>query len=1505
MPSPSRSSPPKRRSSLKDRRSSLQGYLLSRQTESNSRSSLLGRIFARMAERANRDGDGDQDDEDEGDEEDDLDLMEDRHLDLLCTPPAARSPDTVNEIMEFLPNLAPDIMGNLSEDNLGLVACTCLYHFFGPGEVICEPDEDAQFFFIVLRGVVDVEEPTLHHQEHHRGLNPADGSWQHRRKRTTEWKEGEAFSHLPLATGTAQYGYMAKVGDPYEGASLLILPKETYEQVLQRGVERSMSRAVATLRATHFFASWSERSMERLYFWFTRQTFAADEDLVKHGEKADSCFVILSGRCNVIVPLNEEELAEQAAEQARNAPPKRQSKLRRKSTHGEEEGGPAPRRNSVSGRTSNAHGEGESGPPARRNSVVGASGPVEEVSDGSDRLQGPGGHRRSSVGTDERAKMAASALAALGGAQRERRSSCSSMLEAVPAPLKSSEYAQYVSDKYDKVVQRTVDNTVVEVDSDTSAEASFKTPPNDGSTEPSFKGQRRNSLVDAVDSVRLRTRKAGDSSFAGGSAHLPRRNSCSITSVLGATTQASDPLPRRNSSVANSVLAAAADASANAGQPGSAFANVVMAAQAAHRHASCSNTMASLDNLLNNDSDEESEPLEEEGSGARSSIARRNSITVSSGDKFMNTVAGLSSDLQQQQRRRMSVAGVDEWTGASFRRVSVLGDLPTKADLNRRMHGVSGGMTLPVLPSQGGQCGFGALASHVMIAGVMVPNTAPPDDYCSDSSSSSSEEDEEDVSDEEREDWTKKKIADREARKAEKMADKMRAAATAAAEHVRATEEEKDEPEENMTSTFKRWQKAQTKARVIAAQKKKADAILAKAVEYERRAARAADRAKKVHMEVEMTSFRRRQSLIEEMMEEEGMHAAAADIQGRRGSQTTEKRDSKIVVERREQRGTSQRGMSVLMQGADAFKTTLGPSYNASAPPLYANFRHVVTIHTGALVGEIALLRGERRMATVRAAEPVEALVLDKNAFFNFDVSTLHIIRDQARFNAAVSRGPDERTEDDLLVLQQRTAMVTHFAGIDVSVHRELCRVAKYRKVTEGVVIVRKGQNASIYYIIISGEVGAYKTDPREVGKQRRNTLRGIDKFLNMSRQRESNVDHFRDKTPDAVYRAGQALAEEDLWREDEASAATLVALDTTELLEVSKKDYDHIMRGLRKEQHMTLVSFLSNLPITRAASKASIDALAHVATRRRYLHDQLCLAHPPNPNVLASASFCVDHVYLVFSGEAQLYCAAPDDDSGKSIVSNIGHASHTSASGKVANASMNSNAAHLLQIADKPLADAKKVEQHMGGRPIMVATLGRGEVIIDGLMPHNRRWCMRASGQLELVMIPRKEWADTVRSVGMNELRSLSAAKSAFYETQMQRALQPQPEAYTTFPLWRSLSRPQSLSSLPSATSTIHQLLRSQRQPILPPGAFISGGYGHGVVVPPPRLPLSMSSDDLPKQIKKIKSSPPSVTEYVAIHHSSSPGVHYRHWSDELDKNPAFLQKSPEKTRRPRRVTS
>ena len=197
------------------RRSSLEGFLSEANEKPKTKESsfradaLYQRIIRSMAMRQIK-----QDPDDDSDEEDeDLDLMEDDYLELLCTPPGNRKPMEVDGIMEVLRRYASDLTESISEENLGLVASTCLYHFFAPGEVVCEPNEHADFYFVLLRGTVDVEEPTLHHQEHLRGLNDADPSWQHRRKRTTEFKEGQGFHHLPLATSTEQYGYKAFVGD--------------------------------------------------------------------------------------------------------------------------------------------------------------------------------------------------------------------------------------------------------------------------------------------------------------------------------------------------------------------------------------------------------------------------------------------------------------------------------------------------------------------------------------------------------------------------------------------------------------------------------------------------------------------------------------------------------------------------------------------------------------------------------------------------------------------------------------------------------------------------------------------------------------------------------------------------------------------------------------------------------------------------------------------------------------------------------------------------------------------------------------------------------------------------------------------------------------------------------------------------------------------------------------------------------------------------------------------
>ena len=150
--------------------------------------------------------------------------------------------------------------------------------------------------------------------------------------------------------------------------------------------------------------------------------------------------------------------------------------------------------------------------------------------------------------------------------------------------------------------------------------------------------------------------------------------------------------------------------------------------------------------------------------------------------------------------------------------------------------------------------------------------------------------------------------------------------------------------------------------------------------------------------------------------------------------------------------------------------------------------------------------------------------------------------------------------------------------------------------------------------------------------------------------------------------------------------------------------------------------------------------------------------------------------------------------------------------------------------------------------------------------------------------------------------MRAVTAVKSSFYEGQLERAVKPEAHGSPAAPLLRSLARAQSMSTLPPTVNPFAEIMRQQKQN-LPPGTFILGGYGHGVIVPPPRLPTSASAVELPKLAHPKGET--SVSDYIAIHHSASPRVQYRHWIEELDTNPAYMQqKQDEKKRRQRRAT-
>ena len=53
------------------------------------------------------------------------------------------------------------------------------------------------------------------------------------------------------------------------------------------------------------------------------------------------------------------------------------------------------------------------------------------------------------------------------------------------------------------------------------------------------------------------------------------------------------------------------------------------------------------------------------------------------------------------------------------------------------------------------------------------------------------------------------------------------------------------------------------------------------------------------------------------------------------------------------------------------------------------------------------------------------------------------------------------------------------------------------------------------------------------------------------------------------------------------------------------------------------------------------------------------------------------------------------------------------------------------------------------------VATLGIGEIVSENLLGRgNARWCLQPLSQIELLVVPRKEWTENVRPGALHDLK-------------------------------------------------------------------------------------------------------------------------------------------------------
>lgn len=211
----------------------------------------------------------------------------------------------------------------------------------------------------------------------------------------------------------------------------------------------------------------------------------------------------------------------------------------------------------------------------------------------------------------------------------------------------------------------------------------------------------------------------------------------------------------------------------------------------------------------------------------------------------------------------------------------------------------------------------------------------------------------------------------------------------------------------------------------------------------------------------------------------------------------------------------------------------------------------------------------------------------------------------------------------------------------------------------------------------------------------------------------------------------------------------------------------------------------------------------------------------------------------------------------------------------------------------EPPPPPTSLVERYFGGVTAPIATMGTGECITDNLLTHSdSRWYLRSVNQLELLIIPRKDWAEALRSTVLNELYMSSRAKSAFFQMQLEQTLLLQSAVSPSIH-----SKVMACASRPKSAASATRLLRpaqdaGRRQQVLPPGSFLPAGMGHGVVVAPRSAAQAMSSTS--KGIGKSGSSPQLIPGKRFSPHLET----MKDWFHELETNPAYRHASQEKRR-------
>ena len=236
----------------------------------------------------------------------------------------------------------------------------------------------------------------------------------------------------------------------------------------------------------------------------------------------------------------------------------------------------------------------------------------------------------------------------------------------------------------------------------------------------------------------------------------------------------------------------------------------------------------------------------------------------------------------------------------------------------------------------------------------------------------------------------------------------------------------------------------------------------------------------------------------------------------------------------------------------------------------------------------------------------------------------------------ALLRRPEERTREDVLLLEDCLLGVKFFQMSDRDTRLELCRAVQYESFEPGYHVFREGDKGEKFYIILKGAVSVRHRDPMRQVDVTIATLQEGHSFgelalLQGTRTKSGKTDSSSTAATASASSASASTSTSDdtMSNATNLRTASVLCTDRSEFLVLHRQDYNKILNSMINKDIAEKVKFLRNVKTGafRDLTTERLESLSGVLNLRRY----------PKNGILVRQGDDADELFFIKRGECRI----------------------------------------------------------------------------------------------------------------------------------------------------------------------------------------------------------------------------------------------------------------------------